>query len=191
VVNNIEHILAFLPAESDGDTFWYTELLDRSKRVRGNNGVRLLRSFYHESRDELIKHMPTITRLCDLTGCRAYIRLSPRTYTAVSKLFAERVVRAALEGGSHARLMRRLYSSCCGTVTPKQKVWILDVDDLAPWADYHNDDKFPAEVLDVIPSRKGLHVVVKPFDAGRYQLPTNPTIHKDNPTNLYIPDSAP
>lgn len=189
MINNLEAVLPFMPAEADGDTFCYTELLDRSKATGGNNRVRLLRTFYHHSQAELREHFPLIQQLCDRNGVRAYTRLSPRSYAKVGRLFATLVVESALVG--HWKDQRHIYARCCGRVTPNRKLWLIDVDDPAAWADWHNDPSFfPTQVLGVIPSRKGFHVIVNPWDQSRFPLPAGNQVHRDNPTNLYIPESA-
>jgi hypothetical protein len=189
-VDNSELIAGFMPEVDDGDTFLYTELLDRSKRTAGSNRVRVLRTFYHRSRDDFWRRWPVIKELCDQTGVRAYTRLSPRSYAKVGKLFAARVIEHALAGNFNG--LAYAYASACGCVTPNKKLWLLDVDDLASWADFHNDDAFPLTQVAAIPSRKGLHVVVTPFDTKTFmpRLPAGVSVHKDNPTNLYIPASA-
>jgi hypothetical protein len=43
----------------------------------------------------------------------------------------------------------------------------------------------------VIPSRKGLHFITRPHKAFENSQSINSIeIHKDNPTNLYIPEGA-
>lgn len=176
-----------MPVEDDEDTFCYTELLDRSKATGGNNRVRMLRSFHHRSRAEFLATWPTIKQLCDQTGVRAYTRLSPRSYAKVGKLATTLMVEAALVG--HYKDMAHIYARACGRVSPSRKLWLLDVDNLDTWADYHNSDDCFFETLAVIPSRKGVHVITKPFDIKAFmgRLPGDVSLHKDNPTNLYIP----
>lgn len=78
-LDNSALIAPFCPATADGDTFVYTEMLDRG-RQKGNNGHRLVKTFYHRSVEEFWSQWPTIKKLCDLTLTRACTRLAPRSY---------------------------------------------------------------------------------------------------------------
>jgi hypothetical protein len=67
-------------------------------------------------------------------------------------------------------------------------IWLWDVD--YPQRTLHTD-KLQAlpELVAVVPSRKGRHLLTRPFNRASYDLDTI-VLHKDNPTNLYIPESA-
>lgn len=190
-LDNSPLVRLFVPAEDDGDSFIYTELLDRSKG-KGNNVNRLIKTFYHRSREEFDDQMPAIKELCDWGKVRAYTRLGTRSFEKVSKVFVQLVVDAALSGNHSSQ--KRMYSRALGTVTPVKKVWLLDVDIM------NEETAYVANVLDDhslllanIPSRKGCHYIIKPFHLDSLYpggLPEGISLHKDNPTNLYIPDGA-
>jgi hypothetical protein len=191
MLNNTEYILPFIPEKDDGDTFIYTELLDRTAK-KGNNNYRLLRTFYHRSQEEFLKQMPTIIDLCEMTKIRAYTRLAPRSYKKVGKLFAQLVVEAAMaDNWTH---MKALYGSACGRVTPTTKYWLFDVDKITDRTDDFAD-RLGQILIARIPSRKGEHLITKPFDVRLVGIANWDTwgeisLHKDNPTNLYIPEGA-
>lgn len=184
-------IRPFVPELDDGDTFIYTELLDRSKG-KGNNVNRLVKTFYHTSREEFDEQMPAIRNLCELTKTRAYTRLAPRSFEKVSKLFTQMVVETALSGNHSSQ--RRMYSRALGTVSPIKKLWLLDVDVLNEETEFlGNQLDDHSLLLENIPSRKGCHYIIKPFHVeGLFPsgLCAGVDLHKDNPTNLYIPDGA-
>ncbi len=195
-VDNSKWVAEFVPDVDDGDSFVYTEMLDRTAK-KGNNNHRLVKSFFHKSKDDFWRQWPTIKELCDLTKTRAYTRLAPRSYEKVGKAFAVLVVEAAMQGNwSH---MKALYNSACGRTPPNKKLWLFDIDKM--------DDKTEQLVklmmeskllLARIPSRKGEHLITIPFDprpfvgndmngwSGWGEV----SLHKDNPTNLYIPEDA-
>jgi hypothetical protein len=189
----IEH---FVPIEDDGDTFVYTETLDRTAK-KGNNGHRLVKTFYHRSRAEFWEQLPVIKELCEMTKVRAYTRLAPRSFEKVGKAFTQLVVEAAMQGNWNH--MKSLYNSACGRTPPTEKLWLFDVDVIT-----NASEKFGEELGDLgvlrgtIPSRKGLHYITVGFDLRRLdherwqklQLDRDVTVHKDNPTNLYIPEGA-
>ena len=43
------------------------------------------------------------------------------------------------------------------------------------------------KVVAVIPSQTGVHVIVKPYNCAKFKWKEEVEVHKDNPTNLYIP----
>ena len=188
MLDNSSLIAPFIPVEDDGDTFLYTEMIDRGQK-KGNNNRRILKTFYHRSQEEFWAQWPGMKQLADIAQVRLMTRLAPRSYKKVGKHFTQLVVEAAMaENWTH---MKKLYSSACGLSSPVTKVWLFDVD---------NPDKVSERVgcrlenenqlIKTIPSKKGLHYITKPFDMRTWSLPENVSLHKDNPTNLYIPDGA-
>lgn len=198
MLDNSKIIAEFCPKEDDGDTFIYTEMLDRSSK-KGNNGHRLVKSFFHRSQAEFWEQWPTIKELCDMTKTRAYTRLATRSYEKVGKAFTQLVVEAAMQGNWHH--MKALYNSACGRTPPTRKLWLWDVDDI-------NDPAVKPLIqflqsynhyVATIPSKKGIHLISNPFDVRLWEqaleergvkLGPNVSLHKDNPTNLYIPEGA-
>lgn len=202
-VNNYDLVKDFLPGqrlglEDNGDHFLYTELLDRAKR-KGNNGVRLVKRYVHRNLADFERHWPQMVQMCDQQKVRAYTRLATRSYESVGKLCAKNVLEAALaRNWPH---MRDAWGHACGNVTPEKKVWLWDVDDLTH-PDYPLLKKFLGDddydlLLAEIPSKKGCHLVSKPFDVRLWQdamrergITSETQVHKDNPVNAYIPDEA-
>jgi len=70
MIDNSEILAPLIDLLPDGDTFWYTELLDRSI-TKGENRFRVLRSFEHISRAQFMDQLPTIRRLCERNFVRA------------------------------------------------------------------------------------------------------------------------
>lgn len=193
-LDNSELIAPFCPEQSDGDTFIYTEMLDRA-RQKGNNGHRLVKTFYHRSVGEFREQWPTIKQLCDLAQVRACTRLAPRSYAKVGRLFTRMVVEASLTDNWAG--MKSLYNRACGTVAPNEKLWLFDVDAIDEMTE-SLVSKLAADghLVARIPSKKGEHLITRPFDGIAYWGKHGPgaygavALHKDNPTNLYIPDGA-
>jgi hypothetical protein len=209
LIDNSDFISRFVPEHSDGDTFLYTEMLDRSK-TKGNNGQRLMKTFYHRTREEFWNQLPLIKRVCDMSQVRAMTRLSPRSFEMVAHTNA-RLILEALIAKNHAGV-KTLYQKACGTTSPIHKVWIWDIDvindqtecfrdALTKFEDHHGQKVF----LGTLPSKKGFHHLTRPFDASLASdymriclgieggLKPNGemiSLHKDNPTNLYIPNGA-
>ena len=217
MLDNSEIVAKFCPAVDDGDGFIYTEMLDRSQK-KGNNGQRLLKTFYHRSVGEFWEQLPTIKRLCDMSLVRACTRLGMRSFKKVGQTHTRLVVEAALSENWIAH--KSLYNRACGTTSPDQKVWIWDIDivnektecfrDFLTKINFKKGQLVPpgegdAIFLGELPSKKGKHYLTRPFDtsiASEYMrvilgieggLKPNGdmiSLHKDNPTNLYIPDGA-
>ena len=194
MLDNSKLIAPFIPAEDDGDTFLYTEMIDRGQK-KGNNNRRILKTFYHRSQEEFWAQWPGMKQLADIAQVRLMTRLAPRSYKKVGKHFTQLVVEAAMaENWTH---MKKLYSSACGLANPVKKIWLFDVDipdDMSDYFGQYLDDK--KLLIEAIPSRKGVHYISKPFNLLEWnpieggELPVNVSLHKDNPTNLYIPDGA-
>lgn len=209
MLDNSHLVAQYIAEEYDGDRFWYTEMLDRSK-TKGNNGQRLMKTFYHRHRQEFWDQWEMIKRVCDMSQVRAMTRLAPRSYKAVAHTHS-RLVLESLIAGNHEGV-KTLYQKACGTTPPLRKVWIWDIDvinektrcfedALTKFTDHSGEKVF----LGTIPSKKGLHHLTRPFNAqiasdymriclgiegGLKPNGEMISLHKDNPTNLYIPDSA-
>lgn len=189
MLDNSALVAKFCPSTADGDTFIYTEMLDRGQR-KGNNGQRLLKTFYHRSVEEFWEQWPTIQKLCDMSKVRACTRLAPRSYKKVGREFTRLVVETALTENWAG--MKSLYNRACGIASPLTKLWLWDVDEMGLRAYSLLATLKDRDVLvESIPSKKGVHYITKPFNAQVVQeLYPDVQVHKDNPTNLYIPDGA-
>jgi hypothetical protein len=189
MLDNSKLIRAFCPDKDDGDTFIYTEMLDRGQR-KGNNGQRLLKTFYHRSREEFDNQFETIKKLCDMSQVRAMTRLAPRSYKKVAGTFLRLVTETYITQNYAG--MKTLYNRACGTTTPTTKLWLVDCDSPDEYklaSTFEDKAKSLGGVWFSIPSKKGTHIICSPFDMRLWPFP-NIGIHKDNPTNLYIPDGA-
>lgn len=208
MIDNSLAVAEFLPVVDDGDTFIYTEMLDRSKN-KGNNGVRLLKTFYHRSASEFWTQWPTIKHLCELGSVRACTRLAPRSFAKVGATFARLVVDAALTANWVG--MKSLYNRACGTTAPIEKRWLFDVDRIGDRSNaFAKALALEGHLIARIPSKKGEHLITRAFNVNLLvggvhvdgagfvyndaddedDPPRTIQLHKDNPTNLYIPDGA-
>jgi hypothetical protein len=196
MLDNSELIAPFCPPSDDGDTFIYTEMLDRGKK-KGNNGHRLLKTFYHRSVEEFREQVPVIKKLCDIAQIRACTRLAPKSYERVGVVHTKMVVEAALTRNWAG--MKSLYNRSCGITSPNTKIWLFDVDVInKDTLAFGKKIEVDGNMLAIIPSKKGLHYIVKPFDTRIIEqyfqelclTESEIFLHKDNPTNLYIPDGA-
>lgn len=99
-------------------------------------------------------------------------------------------------GNKDYRSVGKSYDKACGQSSNEttNKKWIIDIDVKEHW--YLNtivghinelleEDR---KILVVIPSKSGWHIITNPFRLDKFkELHPNLDVHKDNPTNLYIP----
>src|SRR5690349_4086406 len=162
MLDNSKLVAKFCPPTEDGDTFIYTEMLDRGSK-KGNNGQRLLKTFYHRSVDEFWEQWPTIKKLCDLARVRACTRLAPRSYKSVGRTNTRMVLEAALTDNWAG--MKSLYNRACGVTGPINKIWLFDVDVVNDGTEAFGAKlEQDGNLIEIIPSKKGKHYISKPFD---------------------------
>lgn len=192
MIDNREVIASFIDETYDGDTFWYTELLDRT--TNGSSRFKMLRSFEHIDRATFLSQCDTIAQLCENNNVRAYTRLSPRSRKTVAGHLLTQITSQYIDG--HYDAFWHAYGSACGkTSIHGRKLWLIDidaVDGVYPWQE-HSRIKFQLEMTKNfrawIPSRNGGHLICNAMDPRQLTL-GSAQIHKDNPTNLYIPEGA-
>lgn len=192
-IDNLEYIVPFLRFESEDD-FYYLQILQRKKEnpKLGSNS-RIIKNYYIRSIDYLLKHYAEIKTLCEVFNARASIRLNKRSYYKTSFKTIENV--ANNMSNKDFMNISKSYDRACGLGhNDKNKKWILDIDgctEVSPlMLAYIDNDIEPKEskVYSIIPSKTGFHVITKPFNLEEFSKKyPEVEIHKDNPTNLYIP----
>lgn len=195
MIDNRELVAQYIDVDYDGDTFWYTELLDRTNN--GSSRFKMLRSFEHQDRATFLEQCDTIAQLCERNNVRAYTRLTPRSRKAVAGRLLTQVTQQYIDG--HYDALWHAYGSACGKSSiHARKLWLFDIDKPVRIGDLSIQynliaalQSFP-EYRGAIPSRNGQHLITTGFDPRR--LPADwergASLHKDNPTNLYIPKDA-
>lgn len=201
MVNNLELIKPLLKFESEDD-FYFVQIIQRKKDNQGgingsNNSARLIKAYYIKSVGSLDRRMDEIIKLCEVFNARAGINLNKRSFEKTALMNVRKCMDIILNK-SYSNVSAA-YNSVCGEhQQSKDKFWILDIDagglmetsDVQDMIEYINSncrpdgDKYVAS----IPSKSGVHVITKPFEVPKFleQYP-DIEIHKNNPTNLYIP----
>lgn len=194
MIDNIEKVLPFLKFESSDD-FYYLQILQRKKEnpQLGSNS-RVIRNYYIKSQQYLLNRYDEIKAICDATNARAMIRLNKRSFEKVGFKALQNMANTMVNR-EHAFLMKS-YDRACGLGhNDKEKKWILDLD-FIPYGQEHLDiaefietlAPVGSKLLSVIESKNGVHLITKPFDTNTFKDEYNYIeIHRDNPTNLYIP----
>jgi hypothetical protein len=205
MIDNIELIKPILQFDSE-DNFYYLQILQRKKEndETGSNS-RIIKNYYVDSIKYLEDKYEEIKNLCNLFNARAYIRINRRSYEKVA--YKAMVNLANTMSNREFISCSRSYDRAIGqNPNEPDKKWIVDCDfafnDLIVSnirAFIHNSRPYTSKYYGIIPSKNGFHLITAPFNLDDYNKLvirkwsdidlTNVKfeIHKDNPTNLYIP----
>lgn len=198
-VNNFPLIREILEFRTKDD-FYFVQVLQRKKdakekgmKVNGtNNNSRLIKPYYIGSLEYFDFVTPEIIQLCEVFNARGCINLNRRSYEKMALQHLRKVTDQIINV-DHAKSYKA-YPSVCGAYSHESdKTWLLDIDD------FDTDDQ---EIIDFIkdlqpegdkyigkiPSKSGYHLMTKPFNVQEFgkRFPEI-EVHKNNPTNLYIP----
>lgn len=201
-IDNFDQIISMLKFD-DKDKFYYLQILQRKKDNKGkklgpNNNSRSIKTYYIDSLESLEERRDEIIALCELFNARASIRLNRRSYMKVA--FRTLVKIANIMANGEYSHVGRARSKALGECHDEKsgKTWILDLDkdENGKFSHKHADlithiaEQQPVgeKIVASIPSKNGMHVICKPFDLRFFKdIFPDIEIHKDNPTNLYIP----
>lgn len=193
MIDNIQLILPFLKFESKDD-FYYLQILQRKKEnpQLGSNS-RVIKNYYIKSEEYLLDRYDEIKKLCEVFNARAMIRLNKRSFEKVG--FKTMTNLAHTMMNKEYSFLNKSYDRACGLGhNDSEKKWILDIDII----DEEFDRKVQLFINNIIPagskilgnfkSKNGHHLITKPFNLQEFsQKYPEIEVHKDNPTNLYIP----
>jgi len=191
-MDNLEKILPFLQFDSEDD-FYFLQILQRKKEnpQLGSNS-RVIKNYYITSQQHLLNRYEEIKKLCKVFNARASIRLNRRSFEKVGFKALENIANT-MQNREYKHLMKS-YDRACGLLNnEKVKRWILDVDDkdknLIELCGFIGEiEPVGNKVLEIIPSKSGFHIITKPFNLETFKNKyLDVEVHKDNPTNLFIP----
>lgn len=193
MVDNINLILPFLKFESKDD-FYYLQILQRKKENPeiGSNS-RVIKNYYIKSEQYLLDRYDEIKKLCEVFNARAMIRLNKRSFEKVS--FKAMINIANTMSNREYEFIKASYDRACGLGhNDSKKKWILDIDSIDEEFDrkiqlfINNIEPNGSKILGNFKSKNGHHLITKPFDLQEFKnYYPEIEVHKDNPTNLYIP----
>lgn len=202
MINNFEQIRELLEFRSKDD-FYFLQILQRKKDVKDgqkvngtNNNSRLVKAYYVKSLDHFDFLENEVVKLCELFNARAGINLNRRSFEKMSLQHLKKVTDQIINGDYNKA--HKAYSSVVGAFSNESdKKWILDIDRKM---DILEIDELTAYLstlqpiglkqIQFIPSRSGFHLISKPFnlhDFRQSMWAEEIEVHKNNPTNLYIP----
>lgn len=196
MTDNIDLVLPFLKFDSVDD-FYYLQILQRKKEnpQLGSNS-RVIKNYYIRSQRHLLERYDEIKELCKKFNARASIRLNKRSFEKVAYKAMVNVANSC--ANREFQFIRSSYDRACGLGhnEPKgNKKWILDVDEVMSEHYFNMIHEYingclpeGEKILELIPSKSGSHIITKPFDLREFrEVFPDIEIHKDNPTNLFIP----
>jgi len=199
-IDNFEKIKPLLKFDNEHE-FYFLQIIQRKKdhkqgHILGtSNNSRLIRAYYIYSIEQLERYRPEIISLCDLFGARAGIALNRRNAKKLSlemlSLLAQNIK------SNHFSQLGSLYNTICGQYFEStDKTWILDVDGFVGFTTVdlerflEQQEPKGEKIITYIKSKQGYHAICKPFDPRNFkesEIYKGVEIHKNNPTNLYIP----
>lgn len=192
LVDNFEEFRKHLDF-SKKNTFYFCQLIQRSKDsnvvTSSNNRYRRVKSFYISSVNEYDRFEEEIKEFCKNNNARAYVRLSPVSFYEVALNTAIEYMRRIKECQTFKSC--NIYDSCCETTrTCGEKVWMIDCDCEEP-IDFAMKEQtlteMDIEVLYKLPTKNGIHYIIKPFDRRKWSEELDQTIGEiksDNPITL-------
>jgi len=201
MIDNFDIIIPLLEFDEskEWDEFYFVQILQRKKDnpngVKGsNNSSRLIKAYYIDSVQKLINLKPEMVGLANFFGARVGINLNKRSYykTAFNTLkhIAEQM------HNKNFKKVHRAWNTACGVHNGGDKIWILDIDhkdlDIIKDIEQFVNKQQPigkSKILSLIPSKSGYHLITTGFDTRKFRnsIYSDVEIHKNNPTNLYIP----
>jgi len=194
MVNNFKRIIPLLNFTSEDD-FYFLQILQRKKENEevGSNS-HVIRNYYIKSIDYLLSHENEIIKLCDVFNARAMFRLNKRSFEKTA--YKCMVNLANTISNKEFAFCNKSYDKATGQGhNEKNAYWILDIDNkqVSPiMMAFINIDCEPINNYDklvaILPSKSGNHLITHPFNVQTFHAKyPDIEIHKDNPTNLYIP----
>jgi len=199
-VDNFELIKSLLEFPHK-DIFYFVQILQRKKDHKGerlggsNNNSRLIKAYYITSVEKLEIHRKEMITLAHVFNARVSINLNPRNFQKAAFHLLQKIANQMSNGDYHN--IRKSYESICGEYHSEiDKRWLIDLDMeqlilkeeiLSYIVDSHREiNKKDYGVIAGIPSKTGLHIITNPFNLEHWKW-KDVEIHKNNPTNLYIP----
>jgi len=187
----------------NNECFYFIQILQRKKDHKGtalggsNNNSRLIKAYYITGIDKLETHWEEMVKLAQLFDARISINLNPRNFQKAAFHLLQKVANQMSNGDFYG--VRKAYDSVCGAYhSEMDKRWLIDIDK----EDIPNRGRIVEvinllqssitnreySILAILPSKSGSHIITNPFNLESFskEFPSI-EVHKNNPTNLYIP----
>lgn len=199
MVDNFELIRKLLKFDTPND-FYFMQVIQRkkdhkeeNKRLGRNNNARLVKAYYIYSVEQFDEYRLEMIALANMFNARVGINLNRRNNEQVAFMMNEQLA-ACLTSKNYN--LSKLYNSCCGMMTGKDKLWLVDIDSKDPdkcmeIIDFLNTLE-PVGIADkivaTIPTKSGVHLITTAFSSKVFgEQHPEMEVHKNNPTVVYIP----
>lgn len=172
------------------DDFYYIQIIKRKKENPVLRDDVVLKDYYVSNFKYFDSKIPDMINISEGNNARVTIRLNRRSYKNVANKMLIEIAKNVAE--ERYESCKSTFSSMCGQHhSDPNKTWIIDIDEddyiLYDISDISKIDG-KLEIVALIPSKTGEHVILKPFDNREFiKNYPNLDIKKDSPTNLYIP----
>jgi len=210
MINNFDQIRELLTFDKE-DEFYFVQILQRKKDNPGNingsnNSNRLIKAYYINSLEKFNRQKDEMILLAKTFNARVGLNLNKRSYYKTAFNTLKRI--AEQMHNKNFQTIHRSWNTSCGVHNGGDKIWLLDVDNITDvniLAMFDNPEgrrnsamihcietsqpiTAGKKIIANIPSKSGYHLIVKGFDSRQFvkDFP-EVTIHKNNPTNLFIP----
>lgn len=202
-IDNFELIKPLLSFNSE-DEFYFVQIIQRKKDNKNNpniqylgsnNSSRLIKAYYINSIEKLEKQKEEMIGIAKLFNARIGINLNKRSYYKTAFNTLQHIANQL--HNKEFKYIHRSWNTACGKHNGDDKIWLLDFDYIPTNPDWYINIKgylfgqqplATDKVLAFIPSTSGVHVITKGFDTRKFTEDyPDVEIHKNNPTNLYIP----
>ncbi len=193
MTDNYELIAPLLRFESEDD-FYYIQILQRHKEHEGlTKNSNAVKEYYVGSLEYLESRYAQMKDIATVTNGRVTIRLNRRSWKQCAFRSLEKI--AGQCAAQDFISVRKYYSRVCGVYNNETvKRWVVDLDgeqvhlsqDIIEFIDTLRPEG--KKLIAKIPSKSGRHLITSPFDIQEFnKYYSGIEIHKDNPTNLFIP----
>lgn len=191
MIDNFEQVKKLLNYDTEDD-FYFLQIMKRKKENYDmTNHSKIVDEMFIRSNEYLDSKKEYIMKMCNMFNARATIRLNRRSFKMCSLQTLSSLAQQIANG--QFQRIDRLYSSVIGKYHNETvKRWIVDIDQPEINPDLletiERIKPVGKKLIDIIPSKSGFHIITSPFDVSEFvKVFPNIDIHKDNPTNLYIP----
>lgn len=202
MIDNKELIkpLLIFPTE---DNFYFVQLLQRKKDHKGirlggsNNNSRLIKAYHINSIEKLEVLWEEMIKLANLFEARVSINLNPRSFEKTAFAVLQKIANQMQNKDFYN--IRKAYDSVCGIYQDEiDKRWIIDIDtqeekkvkEIEHFINLQHKKITNRDysILAILPSKHGYHIITNPFNLASFSAEyPDIDVHKNNPTNLYIP----
>lgn len=161
-VNNIPILRGTLQFDNP-EEFYYISIMQRNKdgvKVAGSHdSARRIRTFYVFSLEEFDKITPFIMEICDKLHARAYIEMNRKNIFECQLECIKRLVECIEHRTTKSRA---IMDSIVAGAPSRDKLWMIDADELNPGDDLIDD------IISTVEKRKGTHYSVTPTVNGTH-----------------------